>query len=78
MQKKGAQRFAVARCKSENCTFVSQPRSTPPARPGSPLTPQTMAVLRGAETIGRRLGSPAFLDRLAALAAYSRPETDDR
>jgi hypothetical protein len=26
-----------------------------------------MAALRGAETIGRPLGSPAFLDRLAAL-----------
>ena len=32
-----------------------------------------MAVLRGAETIGRPLGSPAFLDRLAALTG-ARPE----
>ncbi len=29
--------------------------------------PDLMAALRGAETIGRPLGSPAFLDRLAAL-----------
>jgi putative transposase len=27
-----------------------------------------MAALRGAETIGRPLGSPAFLDTIAALA----------
>lgn len=30
-------------------------------------TPQAMAALRGAETIGRPLGCPAFLDRVAIL-----------
>jgi putative transposase len=33
----------------------------------APASPEAMAALRGAETIGRPLGSPAFLDRLAAL-----------
>ena len=32
-----------------------------------PAANKAMAALRGAETIGRPLGSPAFLDRLAAL-----------
>jgi len=32
-----------------------------------PAATQAMAAVRGAETIGRPLGSPAFLDRLAAL-----------
>ena len=32
---------------------------------GSPAASQAMAALRGAETIGRPLGSPAFLDRVA-------------
>ena len=39
----------------------ASPRS--PAR--APFTPQATAALRGEETIGRTLGSPAFLDRLA-------------
>jgi putative transposase len=33
----------------------------------APASDETMAALRGAETIGRPLGSPVFLDRLAAL-----------
>jgi putative transposase len=33
----------------------------------APASSEAMAALRGAETIGRPLGSPAFLDRLAAL-----------
>ena len=33
----------------------------------APASDEAMAALRGAETIGRPLGSPAFLDRLAAL-----------
>jgi hypothetical protein len=41
----------------------ASPRS--PAR--APFTSQAPAALRGKETIGRPLGSPAFLDRLAAL-----------
>jgi hypothetical protein len=32
-----------------------------------PAATQAMAAVRGAETIGRPLGSPAFLDRLAVL-----------
>jgi putative transposase len=32
-----------------------------------PAASETMSALRGAETIGRPLGSPAFLDRLATL-----------
>ena len=32
-----------------------------------PAANEAMAALRGAETIGRPLGSPAFLDRLATL-----------
>ena len=31
-----------------------------------PAATQAMAAVRGAETIGRPLGSAAFLDRLAA------------
>ena len=33
----------------------------------APASDEAMAALRGAETIGRPLGSPAFLDSLAAL-----------
>ena len=33
----------------------------------APASSEAMAALRGAETISRPLGSPAFLDRLAAL-----------
>jgi len=33
----------------------------------APASDEAMAALRRAETIGRPLGSPAFLDRLAAL-----------
>ena len=32
----------------------------------APAAPEAMAALRAAETIGRPLGSPAFLDKLAA------------
>jgi putative transposase len=34
--------------------------------PDADPTPQELATLRAAETIGRPLGSPAFLDRLEA------------
>jgi len=34
----------------------------------APASDEAMAALRAAETIGRPLGSPAFLDRIAALA----------
>jgi hypothetical protein len=33
----------------------------------APASSEAMAALRGAETIGRPFGSPAFLDRLAPL-----------
>jgi len=33
----------------------------------APASDEAMAALRGAETIGRPLGSPAFLDRILAL-----------
>src|SRR5271163_1865892 len=38
---------------------------------GSPAASQAMAALRGAETIGRPLGSPAFLDRVATQTGRS-------
>jgi putative transposase len=35
-----------------------------------PATSEAISALRGAETIGRPLGSPAFLERLAALTGH--------
>ncbi len=50
----------------------------------APASAEAVAALRAAETIGRPLGSPAFLDRLAAAAGRDprakapRPEAERR